>query len=291
MIVSKSKNFLLQAVSIFLLISCLMNYQEIKYSANAAEVIIDGTGGLLPMNDTNLQMIEANILFLVDETFGEKGQFRIIFDGNYTIYNPNDTIETMIGAPFISVHEIIGDLIKLEVENTELEYDIVYSYDDNFNFTPWEEYFEDYYSFWSFAISNITFSGYSNTTIRCSFDIISHNLGDNLYNIMYNVGTAAAWNGNITETVTFSINGNQPHDFDCYSFNETHWVNKEPIIRETEDGFEYSWIWNNERIKEKTIEISYRSSDITNEGLTISLLSIVIVAILYRRKRVSKKSI
>ena len=161
MIVSKIKKFLFQVIIISLIISCMMNYQETTYFIKAAEVIMDGTGCLIPINDTTLQMVETNVMFYIDETFGKKGQFRIVFDGNYTIYNPFDTIEKMVGAPFVSVYEDILDLFKLEIDDTEVEFALVSFYEHNFNFTHWEDYFSYYDYLRSFALSNITFVGFS----------------------------------------------------------------------------------------------------------------------------------
>ncbi len=297
MVVLKSKKLFLQVVLISLLTISLMINHDTLCSGNAVEVGFDASGGLLPINDTYLQMVEANVRFDIDETYGEKGEFRILFDGNYTIYNPNITIETFIGAPFFSFSDDIADSLKIEVENTLLNYTIVNIFDESLNFTQWEDYFGSsiYYERF-FAICNITFTGYSNTTIRYSFDTITLKMdrNKNIYAFVYDVGTAAAWNGNITETVVFSIYGKQPHDFSCYSFNETHWINKEPIIEQIQNGFEYSWIWENERIKEKCIEISYISSDlwlVSNEGLMIGLSSLVLISTLYKRKRVIQHKI
>ncbi len=265
-------------------------------TANTVEVSFDAAGGLLPVNNTNLQMINADVLFFIDETFGEKGQFRIVFDGNYTIFNPNETIESMIGAPFFSFNEDMMDLIEIKVENTVLEYEVFELYEINENYTIWEEYFDVNWYLRYLALSNVTFVGYSNTTIRYCFDVISYPTMDrnmDLYGFYYDVGTAAAWNGNITETVTFSINGKQPHSYSCYSYNETNWINKEPEIEEIENGFKYSWIWENERIEEKIIEIGYSSSDIwlvEYNNLILVGLSIISLVILNRKKRIKRKT-
>ena len=101
---------------------------ENKSIADPLSVIEEASGGILPAIDTDLQMIEAKVVMYIDETHGENGSFAISFDGNYTIYNPYETIEILIGAPFLTIYEGLTDTLKIEVEGLEKQYDIIYCY-------------------------------------------------------------------------------------------------------------------------------------------------------------------
>ncbi len=75
-----------------------------KTNADIIGLIEGTTGSILPRNDTNLQMIEANVVLEFDVNYGDQTFFDLSFDGNYTIYNSNDTTEILIGAPFYYVY-------------------------------------------------------------------------------------------------------------------------------------------------------------------------------------------
>ena len=135
--------------------------------------------GLIVSSDSNeLQMIEANVVMEINETYREEGDFRIIFDGNYTIYNPNITTKTIIGAPFQSVYKNLSNTIIVEVDGFPMEYDIIYSDDQQFSNLRdlWKPYFEDLSFYYDiercFVISNVTFPRFTNTTLRYRFDSI-----------------------------------------------------------------------------------------------------------------------
>lgn len=90
--------------------------------ANPLTVIEEAAGGLIPDNGTYLQMIEANVLFDIDETYGSSGSFFISFDWNYTIYNQNSTVNVSIAAPFFSTYYGLEDTLRIEVEGINVDY-------------------------------------------------------------------------------------------------------------------------------------------------------------------------
>ena len=96
----------------------------------------------------------------------------------------------------------------------------------------------------------------------------------------YDIGTAAAWNGTISETVEFKVHGRQPDSYsDYYNFS----------IIDISDGKRYIWEWKNVVIPTgmRSVFISYRidSSYISlgNYYIVFFLLGIISVIILQRR--------
>ncbi|OLS32869.1 MAG: hypothetical protein HeimAB125_04420 [Candidatus Heimdallarchaeota archaeon AB_125] len=258
--------------------------------ANPLNVFVESAGGLLPGNDTDLQMVEANVVMDIDETYGENGSFAVSFDGNYTIFNPNETLEIMIGAPFLTVYEGLTDSLKIEVDGIETEYDIVYYNYNNDSATPWMNYFQLYIvQERYFAICNITFSGQSNTTIRYRFDSITNfRYTEEVIWITYDVGTARAWDGLLTEYVEFNVYGKQP----TYYYNNT----ANTTVTEIENGKSYLWSWEKiDEIRTDYVFIEYFPTPTTTPSKTsgfwlLSSILCLIVLNSYRRFRKTKTS-
>lgn len=225
--------------------------------SNPLSMFFNSSGGILPDNGTNLQMLEANVVMEIDETYGRQGDFEIIFDGNYTIYNPDNTTEVLLGAPFQSAYAQIGSTLKIEIDGMEVNHTIVYFSSVNETSNPWDVYFQD--DDWNrryFALCNVTFEGQSNTTVRYSFySIYNHGKLDSIF-IMYDVGTARAWNGVPDETVEFRAYGDEKEGY-WPKINDTDPIM--PIRTELENGWSYKWhLWLESQFEEyPVISLSY----------------------------------
>lgn len=218
-----------------------------KTLANPISVIETSSGGILPGNNTNLQMIEANVLMDINESYGVEGEFEIYFDGNYTIYNSDNYTETVLAAPFQSEYVNMNSTLTIEINGTEVDYYILlYDYSNN-SLNPWSDYL--YYSSWAnryFAICNASFADQANTTIRYSFYTLFYGGNRDVADIIYDVGTARAWEGVTTETVEFRVYGNQPSS---YMPNEIL-CDFEPVITNITNVNSYLWFWNQSSISE-----------------------------------------
>ncbi|MCE7741566.1 MAG: hypothetical protein GOP50_03830 [Candidatus Heimdallarchaeota archaeon] len=258
--------------------------------SNPLGVIYESAGGLLPENNTELQMIEASVVMEINETYGNIGTFGIIFDGNYTIYNPNETIEILIGAPFLTIYEGLSDSLLIEVEGSEKEFDIVYYDYHNNTANSWMDYFSLYITESRyFALCNVTFAGFSNTTIRYRFNsTTSFTDGSALY-ITYDVGTARAWNSSITETVEFRVIGEQPTDFT--DFTEEGYANL--TVTEISRGQSYLWSWVEvELMMVPFVDIEYMpeyferySNEASGFWFLPSIGFLMVIVILYRSNK------
>jgi hypothetical protein len=224
-----------------------------EVNANGINVDEDEFGMIIPKNNTNLMMPEAQVLFEVSSTNNLK-EYEIKFDANYTIFNPNETTTTLVGAPFVHWASFDLNNFKVLANETEIEYEnmTIEYYEDS----PWYEYLGDQMER-DIYVSNLTFASNTSTTLHYSFDYkLFWKEGNAYYGfaiLHYDVGTARAWSGNITETVAIAAYGQQPSTLRCVGRTETGWYEVEPTIKEVENGFKYSWSWENERIEEDRI--------------------------------------
>ena len=251
--------------------------------------------GLIVSSDSNeLQMIEANVVMEINETYREEGDFRIIFDGNYTIYNPNITTKTIIGAPFQSVYKNLSNTIIVEVDGFPMEYDIIYSDDQQFSNLRdlWKPYFEDLSFYYDiercFVISNVTFPGFTNTTLRYRFDsIVSYGTGDGI-EFAYDVSSARSWSNVTTEFVMFKVFGKQPR---LYA-NRTEENYHNFTLSQIEGGVSYLWSWEQVIIQDDYVFVNFWPDDIfeTTDFRLLIPTSLAII-ILSSRKRKKSKSI
>jgi len=208
-----------------------------------------GTGTFLPEENCPLIMTNANVILII----GAKAYLEriyISFSGNYTIYNPTESMNSTLIAPFSSEFEILESSCAIKIENTTVPYEFLeYNYEDS----PWEEYFDwEYVRTWSrlFLIVNATFPENDSITIEYSFiayiDIMDRSF--DYLNIYYDVGTSRAWNGTISERVEFKVYGKTP---DSYSSS------RNCTISDITNGKSYAWEWEDEIINSNIVYITY----------------------------------
>lgn len=249
------KNFCYILISLLLINTSWVTNKNIEITANPLSVLEHAVGGIVPGNGTVLQMIEANVIMDIDGINRENGSFAISFDGLYTIYNPNDTIEVLIGAPFQTAFVDLVDTLKIEVEGVEKDFKMICFSESNETENPWIEYFHlsIMYNSRYFALCNVSFSGNANTTIRYTFD---SKIGDNSVDvimIIYDVGTARAWNNVTTEHVEFRAYGEQPR----YYYNHTSESMGNLTLTDIENGKSYLWSWESVIIEDAWVYLDY----------------------------------
>ncbi|MHA1347121.1 MAG: hypothetical protein ACTSVO_11390 [Candidatus Heimdallarchaeaceae archaeon] len=289
--VLRRKNFCyILIISLFINTLWVTN-NNIEITANPLSVLEQAVGGIVPGNGTVLQMIEANVIMDIDETYGENGSFAISFDGLYTIYNPNDTIEILIGAPFQTNFIDLVDTLKIEVEGLEKDFEMICFNEGNVTENTWNEYFHlpVMYNSRYFALCNVSFSGNSNTTIRYTFDSRISASSVDIIMIIYDVGTARAWNNVTTEHVEFRAYGEQPR----YYYNHTSESMGNLTLTDIENGKSYLWSWESVIIEDAWVFLDY-SYYIPFTGSTpgylflSTMVCLVAINIVFRYKKKKK---
>ncbi len=274
---------------ILLLFFVPMKLDNLNIQSNPLIVMEEAIGGIFTDTETNLQMIEANVLMNINETFKEEGDFMISFDGNYTIYNPGETQVVTIAAPFYSYYDIEKTL-KIEIEGMEKEFNITQLFLSKYE--PPSLYGRKY----AICVANI--SSYSNTSIRYTFSSEINKFSDTIANkdtnifdtimITYDVGTARAWNGVTTETVEFRIYGEQPK----YFYNNTDlYDNLKFSIFNFTNGKSYVWSWEETVIEDYWVFVEYAYESLwtlhpTSGFLLVTSIIVMVISTIYIKSRI-----
>ena len=243
-----------------------------------------GTGNFLPEENCPLIMTNANVIFIIGaRAYLER--IYISFSGNYTIYNPTESMNSTLIAPFSSEFNILESSCAIKIENTTVPYEFLdYNYEDS----PWEEYFDwEYVPNWSriFLIINATFPENNSITIEFSF-IAYIDIMDSVdfLDIYYDVGTSRAWNGTISERVEFKVYGKTP---DSYS------TSRNCTISDITNDRSYTWEWENEIINVNSVYISYSYYNpyarLVFIILFLSMFAVVIVSVVLINRRFKRK--
>ncbi|MFX1281986.1 MAG: hypothetical protein ACFFA3_21735 [Promethearchaeota archaeon] len=243
-------------------------------------------GGIVTKTIT-FNLTNAEVVFDIDST-DFKNNIGISFDGNYTIFNPNNKSEIIIYAPFSVEESVVNSNVTVEVNSTQISFDVGNAYDFGIEDWVWNY---SLFELWTYIKCNITIPENSSQTIRYKFDgLISKPLGGGTgeFSINYDLETSNAWSGNITERVEFRVHGKLP---DRYSEYTRGVYEDRCIITDIDHGKIYSWEWNNERINTLQVGIMYISSFnwlrtiLIAVGITVPISIIIITFVLIRRRR------
>ena len=211
-----------------------------------------GTGNFLPEENSQLIITNASVIFTIDAE-EHLSRINIDFTGNYTIYNPNVTMNATLVAPFSSDFKNLESSCVIKIDNTIVSYDFL---EYNFTDSPWDEYLDWQYDHnRKFLIINATFPENASIIIEYSFSAhidITSNM--DVLNILYDVGTSRAWNGTIIEQVEFRVYGERPDSYSAYRKDRFEY---NCTISDIENGRSYVWEWENEIINVNSVYISY----------------------------------
>ncbi len=217
------------------------------------------SGGLLPKENYSLSLISANVEIVAD-TSDLKFLGEIHFNGNYTIFNPENDINITIGAPFnfypIDNCTVLlnGTNIPFTLKNDDELFDednceILQQYMVNRNELP---YFRIFWVLCNVSIpknSSIRLEYKFNTPRPKSTELVKY------FYIIYDVGTARLWNGNITEVVEIKVHRNFPTSIFNEDLCNTTNISNEICFR---------WEWYKERIEVNYVGLHYYV-DLSNE--------------------------
>ena len=241
-------------VSVFIYVFLLIVLTIPNYISNTEADVIPlgstGAGNFIPKEDCSLIMTNASVTFEINYSKTSNKIF-LSFNGNYTIYNPFESVRMTLAAPFSP------ELINLELTCIiKLDDNIIpFSFlEENLNLSIWGEYFDRTGTLpRKLLIIDVDFPENESIKLEYIFDAyieIENYLNSDLV-IYYDVGTSRAWNGTITERVEFNVYGDQPHS---YSNSSDHYKFS---ISDIEDGKSYIWEWKNEVININKVYISY----------------------------------
>ena len=227
-------------------------------------------GGFLIEDNSTYSMSNAYVLIEIDAT-NPSSHFELDFMGNYTIFNPNNSTNVTIAAPFSPEmfgmnHTTIMDILyengsltgpvplempevisncTIKINDSIIPYEIfVFSPGPDF---PWTT------THMIGLLCNITLPKNSTSVLEYSFNsyiTIPRDYGYSGLEFLYFVGTSRTWFGNITETVEFRVKGHQPDDAYSWRMEPDYIRGKNCTISNIEDGKSYLWVWNNVRIYE-----------------------------------------
>ena len=257
--------------------------------ADIIDVYSTGAGNFLPTENCSLTMTNANVIFNID---AEEYLSRINFDfsGNYTIYNPSESMNATLVAPFSLNFENLESSCVIKIGNATVPYTFL---EYNFTESPWEEYLQSRYFMQNrkFLIINATIPENDSITIEYRFDAnigISSTVG--ILNIYYDVGTSRAWNGTISERVEFKVYGKVPDSYSSYRKDRFEY---NCTISDITNGKSYAWEWENEIINVNTVYISYSYYNPYARLIFIiiflSMFAVVIISVVLINRRFKRK--
>ena len=232
-------------------------------SANISYVTISPySGGLIPKENVTLSLISADVLIDVD-MFNLNIPGRRSYNANYTIFNPGEAVNITIGAPFCSFQ---AENCTVCVNGTSISFDVINDYQidyDNNEFAIWNQYLYNRSNyqinpwpylggFWILCNISVPQNSYLNLEYEFYSPQRSRYFVEGYYNIIYDVGTARLWEGNITESVVINIHGHLPHHI---------YEEQSCLISDISDGKIYQWGWDNERVEVNFVGLYYYFND------------------------------
>lgn len=244
------------------------------------------TNASLPFN-----LINADVFFDIDST-DFKNNIGISFEGNYTIFNPNNITEIMIVAPFSVNRSVIDSNCIVEVNDSQILFDVGDPYD--LGIENWVMDYTYYYASWTYIVCNITIPENNSYTIKYKFNGLMPNplnpfRRNNKFSILYDLVTSKAWSGNISERVEFRVYGKLPDSVIESPLDEDRLVNIN-----IDGGRSYTWEWTNEQINTERIGIMYETELLKLQliiiGVSIGIAVTITVATIIFVVRTKKRS-
>jgi len=226
--------------------------------ANPLPIETSEIGGIIPSDLTSCSMINASVTLEIDAT-NLLNNVTFSFRGSYTLYNPGETTNLTIAAPFAEMTFRENSTCIIKINNSVIPFSVKcfrpygLDKDDPDLDGLWGIYLlQNYFVNTTFLICNVTIPTNTSIILEYAFDT---NKTINLNNltelkIYYYVGTSRYWKGVTTESVEFKVLGKTPDDF--YNNNCT--------VSELPDGPNYLWEWKNEIIYDAYVFILYEGN-------------------------------
>lgn len=253
------------------------------------EVYAKGTGNFLPVENCSLIMTNASVIFNIEHV---ANRINVGFEGNYTIYNPDESINVTLVAPFSIDFYNLESTCKVKIGGNVTTFSFI---EVSLYETSWEQYLSSHE--WSnrrkFVVINATVAENSSIELEYSFDAYTMDPNSvDVLTIYYDVGTSRAWNGSITERVEFKVHGKLP---DFYSNCSEDVFEYNCAITDIEDGKSYAWEWLNKVITADDVYIKYRNPWRYSLGRILifiifpSAFGVLIISIVIINRRAKRK--
>jgi hypothetical protein len=247
-------------------------------------------GNIFTNSSLSFNLVNADVAFDIDSTDFENN-IGISFEGNYTLFNPNNTTEIMIVAPFSVSEVVINSSCIVEVNDSEIMFDIGDPYE--LGIEAWVMNYSMYY-LWTFIVCNITIPENDSQTLKYKFNglmptPINPRRRNQQFSILYDLETSEAWSGNISERVEFRVYGKLPNSIIEWPTDEDRLV-----TLDMEGGRIYAWEWNNEHINTEQIGINYRGELLVqwqkiivgvSIGISVPVIIVTIVLVVRKKKK------
>lgn len=231
-----------------------LNYETSISIANPIPVYPSEFGGFIPKDDYSCFMPNASVLIKINAT-DPYSHFDLDFSGNYSLYNPNETLNLTIAAPFSEHLFGLNSNCTIKINNTILPYEVI-EYQRNESYS-WDIYIKVYHR--NLIVCNITLPKNKTVNLEYAFKTsFTSTLRDVGYlDFHYDIGTSKIWNGTISERIEFKVHGRQPDSF----FNVSSPTINFTII-EIADTKRYIWEWENAIIPTGlySVYISYKGN-------------------------------
>jgi len=280
-------------IYVFLLILLTIPNKISKTEADVMPLDTTGAGNFIPMEDCSLIMTNASVTFEINYSKTSNKIF-LSFNGNYTIYNPANSIMMTLLAPFSEDFKNLESTCLIKSEDNTIPFSFLERDLDDYT---WEEYISGYTR--KLLVIDMDFPENDSIELEYTFDAYLNikDYHDSVLRIIYDVGTSRAWNGTITERVEFNVYKKQPD-----SYLNSSYDNYEFMIFDIEDGQSYVWEWKNEMISANNVYISYSYYNSWRYAfgkillilfyplLIIALIAIVVLSRKRRHKRKIKEN-
>ncbi|GAG87338.1 unnamed protein product, partial [marine sediment metagenome] len=225
----------------------------------------------------------------------------INFDGNYSIFNPDNLMNVTLYAPFRLDSELINSSCDVQVNGTPISFELIdiNQLEDNVSEMIMDYLSNSFLFLSNLIVCNLTLAENKTTIIRYRFNGSMQNplYTADEFSITYDLGTAKAWQGNITEKVEFVVNGKIPNS---YRESSNYSLEDRCQITNINNGRVYTWEWDDENINTQLVGIIYRGRLLRTWAWWVVVLIggsiaginvLVVVLILRRRKRKKSHSI
>ena len=248
---------------------------------------------IFPSTNTTVRLININTIITIDATdFSNK--IGINFDGNYTLFNPENTTNLTLILPFSLCIDIQNSTFEASVNATQIPFDVLSNTEENLNSTGVNlDFLKDFVVHCPITLitSNLTLLENNTYIINYQFSgSIPKPLGfRNLFYMAYYLETARVWKGNLTQRVEFKLFGKRPICGTVGGY-DGDWK-----ILDIQGGQSVLLEWNKGKVDTLYVGISYygsTSDDVFGIVVIVVLNGLVYIAIisgvviwLKRRKR------
>ena len=208
----KRQQILSILIALFLLTNGIV--LPINITAPPAPIPDQFIADIFPSTNTTVRLININTMITIDATdFYNK--IVINFNGNYTLFNPENTTNLTLILPFSLCLDVQNSTFEASVNDTLIPFEVISNTEENLTSTGINLDFLKYFVVHcpiTLITSNLTLLENKTYVINYQFSgSIPKPLGfRNLFYMAYYLETARVWKGNLTQRVEFKLFGKLP---------------------------------------------------------------------------------